>query len=265
MKEIKTVQLFVNQNDKSRKLAQYVEQEFIQNGYQMVNEHPDLAVAIGGDGSFLRMVHENNFDTKCCYIGIHAGTLGFLQELTKDDVEEFIAHLNHRQCHKQLLDIQKTTVYGATQKEVFYSINEVVIRKQSLKAIRLAISINGNLLEQFAGDGILVSTSTGSTAYNMSFGGSLVDADLQTLQITPIAPLTNRHYNNLLNSFVIPDDKKIQLDLEPTDLLFTLDGRNVEVDAVTKVEIEIIPERISSVRYHDIDSTTKIREKLLKE
>lgn len=265
MGTIKQVKLFANHNQKSEQLRKYLEQELVKNGFLVVNDHPDLAIAIGGDGSFLRMIHQNDFDTSCYYVGLHAGTLGFLQELSIQDIPEFIEHLKQDDYYKYPMDIQKTTITTDHNVYTFLSLNEMVVRKANLKALKLNIYVDNHLLEFFAGDGILISTSIGSTAYNMSYGGSLVDSSLQTMQITPIAPLINCHYHNLQNSFIIPDWKRVMMNCENEDLVFTFDGQNVVLNHVQSIEVEIVKDKLSCIYYKNIDTATKIREKLIKE
>ena len=84
------LKLFINDNLKSNKVAREVKEKLEKNKFVIVDEGYDLAIAIGGDGSFLRMVKNANFNSKCCYVGINAGTLGFAQEVNVDEIDEFI-------------------------------------------------------------------------------------------------------------------------------------------------------------------------------
>ena len=79
--KIKRIKIFANKNDKSLSLKDEVANKLIENDFEIVDNNFDLGIAIGGDGSFLRMIKDNNFDSDTYYIGINAGTLGFAQEL----------------------------------------------------------------------------------------------------------------------------------------------------------------------------------------
>ncbi len=74
---IKRIKLYVNNNDKSTKNAKVVRDKFMHHGYIIDDKKYDLALAVGGDGSFLRMVHANNFNSNIYYVGVNSGTLGF--------------------------------------------------------------------------------------------------------------------------------------------------------------------------------------------
>ena len=121
------------------------------------------------------------------------------------------------------------------------------------------------LLENFSGDGLLISTSTGSTAYNMSFGGSIVYNTLSTLSITPIAPLNNKVYKTLFNSVIVPGDRVVTLkpDRDYKDLFIQIDGVNKLIDNVIKVETKIDKKRIKCLRMNDFHFIKVINNKIL--
>ena len=260
---IKKIKLFVNKKEKSKEVASLFKTALVSNGYELVENDCDLAIAVGGDGSFLGMVRSNNFDPNCYYIGINTGTLGFLQELSFEDLDDFIKYLKGGEYRYDYFDIQKTTVDTETSQYNFTSLNEVVIRRIGLNALGLKVLINKEELENYVGDGVLVSTTIGSTAYNMSFGGSIVDFDLKTMQITPIAPITNRKYRNLRNSLVIPDNKVITILPSKSDLILTVDGENKELTKVKKIEIRIDETKIKCLRFHTAAISSRIASKLL--
>ena len=110
IKKLNTVKLFVNQNVKAKRIAKIVEKAMKKSGFLIVDEHYDLAIAIGGDGSFLRMVRNNNFDSNIYYLGINAGTLGFLQEGKLDCIEELVSSLKNGDFHFSEIGVQKTEV-----------------------------------------------------------------------------------------------------------------------------------------------------------
>ena len=170
--KIKRIKIFANKNDKSLRLKDEVANKLIENDFEIVDNNFDLGIAIGGDGSFLRMIKDNNFDSDTYYIGINAGTLGFAQEVEINDIEEFINDLKEDQFLVEEIGIQESTIYNENNKmDEFYSLNEIVVREKTLNTLKLDVYIDNYLLENFAGDGILVATSFGTTAYNLSFGG----------------------------------------------------------------------------------------------
>ena len=104
MNKISKVKLFINNNLKSRKAAEEIKEEIIKNKVKLVEEDFDLGIAVGGDGSFLRMITNSNFNSDCYYAGINAGTLGFAQDISLDEIKSFVKSLS-----KELESNVKTT------------------------------------------------------------------------------------------------------------------------------------------------------------
>ena len=264
--KIKRIKIFANKNDKSLSLKDEVANKLIENDFEIVDNNFDLGIAIGGDGSFLRMIKDNNFDSDTYYIGINAGTLGFAQEVEINDIEEFINDLKKDQFLVEEIGIQESTIYNKDNKtDEFYSLNEIVVREKTLNTLKLDVYIDNYLLENFAGDGILVATSFGTTAYNLSFGGSIIYNTFHALELTTIAPLNNKTYKTISNSIVLPQNKNITLLPTKTDnLIVTVDGVNKVYDNVIKIETIMKDKTIKCLRNKDYNFIKKINEKFIK-
>lgn len=263
---INKIKLFPNNNIKSIEFSKRLAKLFIENGFEINNEDYDLAIAVGGDGSFLRMIKANNFNSDIYYVGVNTGTLGFAQEIREDGLEEFIETLNNNGFKVENIGIQKTKIYHGEDVSHFYSLNEIVIRDSELNTTNLNVYVNDKVLENFVGDGLLISTSFGSTAYNLNFGGSIIFNELHTLQITPIAPINSKSYRSLINSIVIPEDKMIKIvpNKEKDSLIVTVDGENNFYDNVSLIETSVEDKRIKCLRKKDYDFFEKVNEKFLK-
>lgn len=263
---IKRIKIFANNNDKSLLLKEVVATKLIKNDFEIVEDNFDLGIAIGGDGSFLRMIKDNNFDSNTYYIGINAGTLGFAQEVEINDIENFINDLKEDKLLIEEIGIQESTIYSKDDKiDKFYSLNEIVVREKTLNTLKLDVFIDNYLLENFAGDGILVATSFGTTAYNLSFGGSIIYNTFHALELTTIAPLNNKTYKTIPNSIVLPQNKNITLLPTKTDnLIVTVDGVNKVYDNVIKIETIMKDKTIKCLRNKDYNFIKKINEKFIK-
>ena len=265
-RRINKIKLFVNDNEKSRIVANDLELQLSRYGFKVVNKGSyDLAISVGGDGSFLRMVKDTKFNQNIYYIGVNSGTLGFLQEIDIKDTIDFVKRLNSNDYKIEEISVQETKVITEDKIYNFDSLNEVVIRNRDFNVLRVPIYVDDELLEDFSGDGILISTSTGSTAYNMSFGGSIVYNTLNTLSITPIAPLNNKVYKTLFNSVIVPGDRVITIkpDKEFKDLFIQIDGVNKMIDNVIKLETKIDKKRIKCLRMNDFHFIKVINNKIL--
>lgn len=129
----------------------------------------------------------------------------------------------------------------------------------------LDIYIEKNFLETFVGDGMLISTSCGSSAYNLSFGGALIYNTLHTVQITPIAPLNSRSYRNLLSPIVLPENKKINIypKENKNNILISVDGENKKYKNVKEIKTNIKNKKIKCLRMQEYDYINIINEKFL--
>lgn len=264
---IKNIKLFINNNDKSIKIGKLIKEKFTENGFIITDENFDLGIAVGGDGAFLRMIKNNNFNSDIYYVGINSGTLGFLQEVKVDEIDKFIHELKNNDYKVEEIGIQETTVNHEHGSSKFYSLNEIAIRDINLKTLKLDIKIDGDLLERFIGEGILVASSTGSTAQNLSFGGSIVYNTFSSLQITPIAPINSKVYRSLLNSVIIPDKKVIDIipdeSMDKEELLVIIDGENNVYENVRNITTKIDSKKIKCLRLKHYNFPQKINEKLL--
>lgn len=265
MKKIKRIKLYVNHNAHAQLVQKQVEKVLKENHFEIVEDQFDLGIAIGGDGSFLRMVKENDFNSDVFYVGIHAGTLGFLQEVSPEQIYELVLKLKNQNFKVEKVGIQETKIYYQNKVDEVHSLNEILIRDKELNTAKLCVEIDDELLEKFVGDGILLSTSVGSTAYNLSFGGSIVYSSLHTLQITPIAPINSRAYRNLLNPVILPEEKKVTIYPENKNLMITVDGDNLFYENVMKVESCVREKKIGCVRLTGHSYTKIIHEKFLKQ
>lgn len=266
MKKITKVKLFVNNNIKSRKAAKTITEVLKKKKFEIVDDDFDLGIAVGGDGSFLRMIKDSNFDSDAFYVGVNAGTLGFAQDVSLTEINKFIDHLSKGKFTYEQIGVQEVEITTNNSISRFYSLNEIVIRDEELNTAGLDVYVDDILLEKYTGDGLLIATSFGSTAYNLSFGGSVVYNTFDTLQITPIAPLNNKSYHSLINSVIIPSNKVIKL--LPTrnrgDLVITVDGDNNFYNNVSKIETSMKQKSIKVIRKEDYNFIQKINDKFIK-
>ena len=263
---MKTVKLFVNDNETSKNVSKIVREKLEIANFQIVEDNYDLAIAIGGDGSFLRMIKSSNFNENCLYIGINAGTLGFAQEVNVEEIDKFILDSENNNYKIENIGIQEIEIKTPDTIYKQLSLNEMIVRDMELNTANLKVLVEGVLLEDFVGDGLLLATSFGSTAYNLSFGGSIVYNTFHTLQLTPIAPLNNKSYRNLLNSVILPDNKEVVIKPfnRTKNLLITVDGDNNFYKNVDYVSSKVSGREIQILRMKDYNFIKKINDKFLK-
>ena len=123
MKKINKVKLFVNNNIKSRKAAKIITEVLKKKKFEIVEEDFDLGIAVGGDGSFLRMVKNSNFNSNPYYVGVNAGTLGFAQDVSLDEINKFIDNLRKDKFTYEQIGVQEVEITTNDVTSNFYSLN----------------------------------------------------------------------------------------------------------------------------------------------
>ena len=216
-------------------------------GYQVsnvYNENAFLNLVIGGDGTFLNAVHLSNFST-IPFIGINTGHLGFYQEIEVDMLEEFVDALVKGQYKVEELTVLQSKVNN----KIINAINEVVVKSKKNQIIRLKVFIDGNFLESYSGDGLIISTPHGSTAYNLSANGAILHQSLNGYQLTPIAPVYSNLNKALKCPVVLPNDANVEISVSRRDnyhTIFIFDGREFFTKDY-KIKIGVSPNKINKL------------------
>ena len=262
---IKNIKLFPNNNVKSMECVQLIKDKFTSRGFVITDDNFDLGIAIGGDCSFLRMVQDCNFNSNVSYIGVNTGTLGFLQEVGVSEIDDLITELEMGKFKIEDIGIQETDICFKWGKYSYQSLNEIVLREYDLGILRCDVNVDGNLLEHYVGDGMLIATSTGSTAHNLSYGGSIVYNTFSSLQITPIGPINSRVYSSLMNSVIIPSQMDVSIIpyMDKRGFLITIDGVPYSYTGVDRITTKIGDKKIKCLRLNKYNFPQKINEKML--
>ncbi len=264
--EIKNIKLFPNLEPQSMKMKEIVEKKLPRFGYNIVEEDYQLAIAIGGDGSLLHMARDNQFNSDIYYVGINTGTLGFLQEISPEKVDDFLIKLKEGEYKIEQIGIQETDIITNHQHDSFYTLNDIAIYEYQHRKMPMDVYIDNELLENYIGDGLIIATSIGSTAHNLNYGGSIVYGDLHTLQITPIGPFCVGEHRVLPTSVIIPETKTIKLCPNPNscNLNIHLDSEQRNYEDVIEINTTVSKKRIKRLRMQDNNSTKIIHDKFLK-
>lgn len=196
----------------------------------------DLLLVLGGDGTILSVIRDTGPHPKPI-MGVNIGTLGFLTCATEESVGKiggWIVNKEYRLSTRTLIEAE--VVRGGDVIASAFGLNEAAItRGRVSRVIRLETRIDGEFVGSYSGDGLIVATPTGSTAYSLSAGGPVIDPGSGIFVITPICPhtLTNR-------SMVVPNDVEIEvIPVEPRgQVVVTLDGQTLqELDQESRLRI----------------------------
>src|SRR5690625_1927008 len=180
----------VSKGDKrSNNIKAMMKKHLIEFDLEYNKENPDLVISVGGDGTFLEAFHRyQQCLSSTAFIGVHTGHLGFYADWVPEEVEKLIleiAKTPYDIVEYPLLDI---TIQGKNgqKNQNFLALNEATI-KTAEGSVVFDVEIRGDYFETFRGDGLCVSTPSGSTAYNKALGGGIIHPSLEALQLTEMA------------------------------------------------------------------------------
>lgn len=224
------------------------------------NNDAILNLVIGGDGTFLKAVHDTNF-TNIPFIGINTGHLGFYQEVEVGEIENFVKDFKDGNYKVEELTILESQV----NKKRMDSLNEVVVKSNKNQIVRLKVFIDGNFVENFQGDGLIIATPHGSTAYNLSCGGSILHQSLKGYSLTPIAPIFSNLNNAIISPVVLPEYATIDILVSKRDnyhTVFIFDGKEYNTRDY-KISIRVSNKTIKKLILDKNHYWTNIKNKLL--
>ena len=185
--------------------------------------HPDVIITLGGDGTLLDIAQKTK-SLSIPLVGINIGSLGFLTQIEKNNYEELIKSITLKQYTISKRAMLSAKVYR--NDKLIYDIdalNDVVItRKVTGDTVAVSVDINGSYIDTYDGDGVIISTPTGSTGYQMSAGGPVSDPEADIMLMTPICP----HMMHK-QTYILKDDSNIVLTVEEDesfDCCFSYDG-----------------------------------------
>ncbi len=172
------------------------------NNKLSIPKDTECILVLGGDGTMLQAAREN-LNTDIPMIGINMGTKGYLTEIEVNSLEEALDHLLKDEYHMESRMMLSGVIYKEGKKlQPMCALNEISItRKGSLAVIHYNVYVNGKLLKVYSGDGIMVSTPTGSTGYNLSAGGPIASPQSELMLLTPICPHTFNTRTVILSPF----------------------------------------------------------------
>ncbi|MGX7173143.1 NAD kinase [Enterococcus ratti] len=237
-----------NQERKTVKATERLKNLLSQAGIQINEQQPELVISVGGDGTLLSAFHRySHLLNEVRFLGVHTGHLGFYTDWRDYELEELVASLQttrEQSVSYPLLDV-RICYLNNKKAQHFFALNESTIKRAN-RTMVADVYIKNELFESFRGDGLAVSTPTGSTAYNKSIGGAVIHPSINAFQLAEIASLNNRVFRTLGSPMVIAQDEWIEIKLENTeDYLVTVDQL-----AITELNIQSVYYRIAKERIH---------------
>jgi NAD+ kinase len=251
-------------------LEQELQDQLVKKGniggqYETFKDHTDLksgidmAFSVGGDGTFLKTVSFIR-ESGVPILGINTGRLGFLANINPEKMEEMFSMVQEKRYTYQKRSMLRIHTEDDLFGENNLALNELTLHKKDTSSmITVHASLDGNYLNSYWADGLIVGTPTGSTAYNLSCGGPIITPGCQVHILTPIAP-----HNLNVRPMVVPDHLPIKLQVEGRErrYLISLDSNTKSIPQGTEITVEKAEFMINVIRFENANFLDTIRNKM---
>ena len=226
--------------------------------FDLLCQSSDMLVTLGGDGTLISAVRRS-FKHDIPIFGVYAGKLGFLADVKLNELDKFVANLvkgDYRVDERSILEASFTK----NNKEVVqYAFNDIVLTRHSVSnMIHVETLVDSKAFNTYFGDGVIVSTPTGSTAYNLSAGGPVLFPLTNVFALTPICPhsLTQR-------PVVLPGKFAIEMKTPQEKALLIIDGQDkYELEQNESIKIKLAQNRVKLVHRDEFNYFDVLKEKL---
>lgn len=222
--------------------------------------HADFAISIGGDGTFLKTA--SLVGTKGIpIIGVNIGRLGFLADVRDNEIEEAFKAIDEGRYRIEEHAVIGLQAEGLPQDFIPFALNDIaVLKRDNASMMTIHACVDGDPLVTYRADGLVVSTPTGSTAYNLSNGGPIMISQAEVLCLTPVAP----HSLNI-RPIVVPDAAVVELEVESRshNFLVAVDGRSETLDEQARIRISKASHKVKIVKRESENFFSTLREKMM--
>ncbi|MHA6258462.1 NAD kinase [Sporosarcina sp. CAU 1771] len=221
-------------------------------GLVLNEEEPDIVISIGGDGTLLHAFHKHSHRLKeTAFVGIHTGHLGFYADWKPSEIEKLVISIARKEFDVIEYPLLDVTINYRNEKDsaLFLALNESTVKSPDVTLV-MDVELNGDHFERFRGDGLCMSTPSGSTAYNKALGGAILHPSLPAMQLTEMASINNRVFRTVGSPLVLPAHHKCVLKpVKGPDFMVTVDHLQLLHKDVKSIEYQVSKERVRFARF----------------
>lgn len=231
-------------------------------------EKPDIVISVGGDGTLLYAFHryKHRLD-KTAFVGVHTGHLGFYADWTPNEIEKLviaIAKTPYQVVEYPLLEIVVRYKHdgGSTK---YLALNESTVKGVDSTLV-MNVEVKGQAFETFRGDGLCVSTPSGSTAYNKALGGAIIHPSIRAIQVAEMASINNRVFRTVGSPLILPDHHTCMLKpINQEDFLISVDHLQILQKDVKSIQYRVADELIRFARFRPFPFWKRVRDSFIAE
>lgn len=236
------------QSNELMELAKVYLQDF---GLVFDEDEPEIVLSIGGDGTLLHAFHRyaHRLD-QVAFVGIHTGHLGFYADWKPSELEKLVLSIAKKEFNSVEYPLLEVQVHRHnSEPSTYLALNEATIKSPDVTLV-MDVELNGTHFERFRGDGLCVSTPSGSTAYNKALGGAIIHPTLHAFQITEMASINNRVFRTVGSSLVLPAHHNCVLKpVNDQKFNMTIDHLQVIQSDVKSITFNVANERVRFARF----------------
>ncbi len=245
--------LIYNRKDKlSQNIKKYLMINMKKLGFEYVENNPELVITLGGDGTMLDAIH-NFLDISPLFIGLKTGTLGFLTDYTYKQVDAFLNDLNN-DYYVTETPFLEADVNG----KKILAVNEFRI-ENIYNSLHIEVKIDDCFLEKFVGNGLCICGQIGSSAYNRSLGGAIINAGLNLLELSEIVSIHNSKYRSLGSSMIISGDSNIELSINANKFVICYDHCFLEMDRPQVIKFSTSNHKIKFIHFKQVKYCDRLK------
>lgn len=250
-------------DDRSNKLKEKMKKQLTEYNLEYSKEEPDLVVSVGGDGTFLDAFHRyvGRLESTS-FIGVHTGHLGFYADWVPEEVDkliEEIAKTPFQIVEYPLLEVVIRRKDGGKEAR-FLALNEAMI-KTANGSVVFDVDIRGGHFETFRGDGLCISTPSGSTGYNKALGGGIIHPSLEVIQLTEMASINNRVFRTIGSPLILPKHHTCLLKpMVDRSFLIAIDHFTNTYTNVKSIQCRVAEEKVRFARFRPFPFWDRVRD-----
>lgn len=231
-------------------------------------DEPDIVISVGGDGTLLHAFHRyRNRLSQTAFVGVHTGHLGFYADWTPDELEKLviaIAKTPYELIEYPLLEI-KVCYQEDEQETTYLALNESTVKSLEGTFV-MDVEIKGQHFERFRGDGLCVSTPSGSTAYNKALGGAILHPSIEAIQLAEMASINNRVFRTVGSPLILPKHHTCVLKpVNEPDFRISIDHLTILHKKVEYIQYRVADEKIRFARFRSFPFWKRVHDSFISE
>lgn len=239
-------------DDLSKRLTSEAKDYLKDFGLVYDEEEPDIVLSIGGDGTLLHAFHKYiNRLEHTAFIGIHTGHLGFYADWKPEEMEKLVLSIARKEFNVieyPLLEVMINYRYS-DKSATYLALNESTVKSPEVTLV-MDVELNGEHFERFRGDGLCMSTPSGSTAYNKALGGAIIHPSFSAMQLTEMASINNRVFRTVGSPLVLPAHHRcILTPVNGPDFMVTVDHLQLLHKDVKSIEYKVSDKKVRFGRF----------------